>query len=428
MSTVAVVVDTNIFLHFRPLREFPWATLVGGEVTVVVCAQVIRELDSQKDKASKSSIRDRARRALQLVEAGEDIANGVLLEVLPFDTKAEAFPPELSVDVPDDRIVAVALELAEAGRDVRVMTDDVGPRLKCRALRLPTLAAPDQMRLPVEDETQKEIRRLKRELLELESASPTMSLSFPDGTDNAIANRVEMPGPAPEPPQHAKSGPTSELPPEVTVGEMLRALGVGADQAEVERFQGAYRSAYERWQQCQAETVDLFSFYLCLQNDGGAPAKNPQVWLHVAERSLVDFRIVAPDGVPRAPIMPRKPTILGGLDRFSVTGTREPTVQMVIEVDGTPPARGPYGIVIPRAPSPRFVQYREQSVTFGHSHLKHGGHYLEYGPFVVRRLREDAGGCSLQYAIHCDNLPRTVEGVLHLRMGSVGTGGSASNP
>ena len=65
---VVVFSDTNIFLHFRPIAEPDWKSLVSArEVLIEVCPTVTRELEKHKALHSVKRIRERATTALKML-------------------------------------------------------------------------------------------------------------------------------------------------------------------------------------------------------------------------------------------------------------------------------------------------------------------------------------------------------------------------
>jgi len=69
MDSAHIFIDTNIFLHCQPIEDIPWKDILDVEEAVICIAPiVIEELDDKKDSHRLSKIRERARKALQLIE------------------------------------------------------------------------------------------------------------------------------------------------------------------------------------------------------------------------------------------------------------------------------------------------------------------------------------------------------------------------
>lgn len=121
-------------------------------VVLVVPAVTIRELDEHKDDVRRDHLRDRARKVLPMIDQAASstkpvrLRDGVELQVLPFE--AETVPAPLDPLINDDRLIAAAVHYRWAHPDleIRVLTEDVGPRIKARALGLQPLALPPGLR------------------------------------------------------------------------------------------------------------------------------------------------------------------------------------------------------------------------------------------------------------------------------------------
>lgn len=60
---VVLFIDTNILLHFKPLKEIDWLEVTGAKaVRLVICLEVIKELDKHK---RNTRLQKRAERAIR---------------------------------------------------------------------------------------------------------------------------------------------------------------------------------------------------------------------------------------------------------------------------------------------------------------------------------------------------------------------------
>jgi PIN domain len=144
-----VVPDTNVFLHGPPVEDIDWHELLGHSeserqtaIRVVVLLLVIDELDKLKDRG-QDKIRTRARVTLRVLEdmwrtaapqpqaamgSADAGAGAVTIEVLLDDLAHERLPDT------DSEIVDRAAFLQElTGREVTIITGDVGMALRARA-------------------------------------------------------------------------------------------------------------------------------------------------------------------------------------------------------------------------------------------------------------------------------------------------------
>ena len=343
--------DTNIWLHCIPVQDTDWPSIVRAEAAVVVVPPiVIDELDRLKDSSRSSSIRDRARRALELIE-GWDSPGGV-----PVRERVRGLywsPPKtldllslgLSAERNDDILLASASAFSDAQPETRVVivTDDTGPRLKARRLGLEVMAAPDAVHLPREEEpVERENRELRSKIQKLTARAPQIELAFLDAESSgenfkrialslpvqdleeyvaAVREAAERAAPpivakeadvASPPRRSPDKGPVdlSEL-----TGIMSGLPGPIPD-AEYERYakerdeylETCARAGAKHWKQREKESRTV-RVQLILTNTGTAPAGEIEVTLHIpdgpsvaaesAQESL-DLRLPDPPRRPRA--------------------------------------------------------------------------------------------------------------------------------
>ena len=110
--------DTNSLLHYPPIKEVGWrAICIADEVKLVLCMQVINELDEKKDD---SRLGDRARRAIKeiktLIANGGLVREGVTIEVFNQTLRADEFTASLSPDSKDDNTVHLVKKYLEKTR------------------------------------------------------------------------------------------------------------------------------------------------------------------------------------------------------------------------------------------------------------------------------------------------------------------------
>lgn len=137
--------DTNFFLESRHLfSEVDWPTAWHLPHTVLVVPQaMLRELDDFKadPRRERARRRQRAMKVLQVLDSlAESSAPGTParlragVEVLVLDHDPSPDIPVLDLRLPDDRLLAAAIDFQEhfPGEQVVLVSDDRGPRLKAR--------------------------------------------------------------------------------------------------------------------------------------------------------------------------------------------------------------------------------------------------------------------------------------------------------
>lgn len=149
MATVdgrAVVLDTNILLHYKPLTELPWHEMTGSaRARAIVPLRVIEELD-QKKYAPRKDLASRARRLLPQLRswigpagAPAGIAENVTLEVM-VDTGPRWRPADA-----DEEILAACRELIQFGASgLSLLSADTAMALRARAEEIPVITLSEE--------------------------------------------------------------------------------------------------------------------------------------------------------------------------------------------------------------------------------------------------------------------------------------------
>jgi rRNA-processing protein FCF1 len=178
-----VVPDTNIFLHYPPLSDIDWRGVCdASRVHLVICLQVIHELDEKK---SDSRLAGRAERALKEIReanrSGKPIRESVRLSIFNRELRNGEFPPSLSPDSGDDKIVHLARKYREEnpGLEVAVATEDLGMELRCEAGGVAVVRMDSVVRLEnPQDELLKKYRQAVTELNSLKNRLPDLCLQI----------------------------------------------------------------------------------------------------------------------------------------------------------------------------------------------------------------------------------------------------------
>ncbi len=137
--TKTVVLDTNVLLSDPGIIR----SMDGADV--VIPETVLSELDKLKTARVDPDLRFKGREVsrilFELSEHGQltegvELPGGGTLRVVPFDT-VDAMPEGLSGRNADDRIVAVAFDLAQHSDEVYLLTADLNMLIKAQALGIP---------------------------------------------------------------------------------------------------------------------------------------------------------------------------------------------------------------------------------------------------------------------------------------------------
>src|ERR1035441_5773280 len=109
-TKIAIFPDTNLFLHYRPLNEIDWCSMLQSNAVEIEIAPVVtRELEEQKALNSSRKLRDRAATALRLLHkhlTNPEVRDGVTLRFLLREPTADfATSRGLNLQLEDDRLI-----------------------------------------------------------------------------------------------------------------------------------------------------------------------------------------------------------------------------------------------------------------------------------------------------------------------------------
>lgn len=182
MSQLIVVPDSNVLIHGKSLREIPWADFGADQIEVRIVAQVVSEIDVLKNKPGRPSrvARDLSSEFRTLL--GETDMMDVLVANNPRVTRRlwlgkndvkSASREGLDLSHGDQAIINQVVAMADAGCEVLFLTDDVLAAAHAGEFGAPYRLLPADWRRPAEqDESQKEVARLKAENARLQAAEP----------------------------------------------------------------------------------------------------------------------------------------------------------------------------------------------------------------------------------------------------------------
>jgi rRNA-processing protein FCF1 len=315
----AAFIDTNVYMHYKPIEEIPWPQLLDCDtVRVVVPRITVRELDSKKDSHTNQRVKDRIRRVLGQFEAwfpqGETgISRGVTItrysKLLKFNLVEKDLDPVRN----DDVLIATILQYREEHPEVEVVliTQDTGPRLTAtdHGIDVYRLEEADYRIREDLDPQEKELRELKRQLQRYESASPKLRLGFAPYGD---AHAVETIRPPQEMPALAVERKLTQLQAIVPEGRVTYhpLVPMAPSREQIERYNQqrkvffAQCEVYMRnqWvhQNKRRRTIKLLLLAL---NDGTAPGDDLNLYLHFPD----GFKLFDEETLPAAPEEPKPP-------------------------------------------------------------------------------------------------------------------------
>ncbi len=325
-----VFTDTNLFEQFQPIENIDWVNLSGGDtVTLVVPAVTLSELNKHKDGAIRGRIKRRAANVLSQLSAYSRqpgrvvLRNGVDLIFRHQEPLIDFTERHLSKDVPDDRLLASAIEFAGEknilDRSVMVATGDLGLELKIKGQDLLNpLLLPQELRLADElDPEETKIKELTTELQRIRSSIPELNLSFAGG---AVSTEIALEPPVELNMEKVEEGiadlkrkhPLLGGPPPDPLSLLSALAGLTGSEleynSELVAYYGAYRGYYDevlKYLNRQNLSTDLD---FLLHNSGGAPADDIDIELHFPDGfAVLDAADEEdPPKEPRPPLTPQE--------------------------------------------------------------------------------------------------------------------------
>jgi hypothetical protein len=440
--TVIAFLDTNIFLHYQPVEQIDWLSVLEAEaVTLVVSPVVIRELDRLKDGPSGTKrAKERARRALSWLselwseELTAVVREGVTMEYHTNEPNIDFNAYGLSRDWNDDQLIATILAFRNKApyEGLLLVTRDVGPRLKAQSHGVRTVRIPETYELQDEvDPAEQRIRELERELRETRNAIPQLGLRF-QGSDNRKI--IVLPAPKTElqpwldheiarararfpKREYPTTRPASQKESfnSGTVADLLAQQGYNAPpREEIERYNNeldGFYSRYERYLRSvfDAETITSRSVTLTFElfNKGTSPAEEIELSLHFPD----EFELLKADDLPKnlePPQPPEPPRTRAQL----AMGSLNLGLQIPYHTPPIPsfPSLGPP----PNVSGARIRRAESYDVTFTIGRLKHHREVSFESLHVLFESHEQAHSFGIDYRILAANMPRETSGKLHV--------------
>ena len=189
IGSLAVIIDTNVFLHLRDVGDLPWCELFPNakNISLVVTPIVISELDEFKT-GSRKRLRDRSRKALKAIrDTALNGDEGLILRNTPISVKLTlserrnfdwSAHPNLDQSKADDTLVMEALTFHPKAA---LVTCDTGPFLTAIGHDVQAYIPPDEWHLPAEaTANEMKIRRLEAELKASRANAPIIKLTIGD--------------------------------------------------------------------------------------------------------------------------------------------------------------------------------------------------------------------------------------------------------
>jgi hypothetical protein len=335
---ITVFLDTNIYLHAKPVQDIPWKDLLGEDVTILIPRITVQELDEQKDTNTKQTTRDRARKVLKQIETWTSptaLRDGVTITYL--HDEPSDLPTGFRRDRNDDVLVATILyyQATRPNEHITLITNDTGPRLSAKHHGINAQPLLDDHLLPrTPDPIEQENQRLKQQLQDLQSAAPQLQVTLngeakmlnvvplataPAALDDeeintkAAAARQELPwftpsgDPEPESNFRRVNGKlVFDLKRQVTWNpNSISSVEYTRYDADCATYKEDYRNYLREQHQTQVRRAQTFKLAVILHNDGGKPAEDIRITLTFPKHVEITTHASSSGGPPPKPTPPR---------------------------------------------------------------------------------------------------------------------------
>ncbi len=395
MSNLEVVLfpDTNILLHYPPLKDIDWLKVADAKrVKLVICRKVVDELDDKKDH---SLLSDRAKRAIREIEScadGREFRPGVLLEIHHAEVRLSEFPEELTPDAPDHQIIHLFGKYEQEHKEIMggIVTEDLGMKLRCRTSGVAIYEIDADLRLPTpRSELAKKNLRLQERIASLKARQPDLRLC-------AVHEGLE-----PRSPEPYTCEITCQYRPLDVEGLLKDAIKKYSYKMD---YINKYRKYLEQRDLHRQLCSRMFTFDLFVVNSGTCPGEDIAAIIRFPE-ALVVNDVESEIGEwfskgPDAPTPPRGPLAAIGIDysrverSIAATSNVQSLPQILSELKGDTPS------VSVRTIEDGTKEVRIKVRRAGHGTPRRFGSFL-----AAFRTVEDVGPFEAPYELHAANQP-----------------------
>lgn len=186
-----LVLDTNVYLHYKDFEQVDWKSMVGDDVTICVPMIVLGEIDKHKDQG-RGKIQKRAKklssRFSELFLQGETAK--IAVEEMDNPPSTAFDDTRFHKDINDDWVILSALHASHDTSSTVIVSGDNGILLKAKHFGLGFYKMPDDLLLSVElSEEEKEIKKLREQLSRHEYRQPSPVIEFKNRTDRLLINK-----------------------------------------------------------------------------------------------------------------------------------------------------------------------------------------------------------------------------------------------
>ncbi|MHA1275437.1 MAG: PIN domain-containing protein [Promethearchaeota archaeon] len=418
-------IDTNSFLHYKMFTEIDWNKLTNSKlVLLIVCPDVLRELEKKKNLDPDINIRNRARKVIsKMAEIGSKssfckIKNDIDLMFIPDEPSVDWTNQGLNEKIVDDRIIASILTNNHLSNPI-LITSDFGLKLKARNKGIKCISVPKEHRIEIiKDNKNDEIVKLRNRVNFLENRLPITKLkiladSKPAEFINITLSKIATPS------EGELNGKLKAIRHELQYKPSSQNLGIISDlilytKDEIERYEedlNEYiREMYKYYQEeykfkeIQSRIIELKFLII---NEGNQPAEDIEIFMVFPD----GFEMFSEEEIPKRPKEPEKPipprSTIDMLSKISyMPKTAFPNL-MIPSIDNV-------GINRNLSSGPHIRKKDSYEVNYRVDKLKHGIQKYLKPVYVLFESFDQAKPFNISYTILADNLPEPSNGNLHI--------------
>ena len=179
--------DTNTLLHYKNFDQILWLDLFGFEKAVlVITATVANEIDKKKYD-NRDSIQKRARSVSKLFgKFGNDaeVREKVTIKYIAKEPIIDWEKLGLDKEINDDRILAAFINYKYTNDgEKHLVTQDGNFIRKAAAFGVTVKSLPDDLEIELTTDAEKELQKIKAEIIAIKNQKPNLSLKFTNGED-----------------------------------------------------------------------------------------------------------------------------------------------------------------------------------------------------------------------------------------------------
>lgn len=439
-----VFIDTNIFLHYQPFSQIDWLEVTkASSVSIVIPPIIIRELNKHKDTNVRPQIRKRAANAIKFLydlfrnENSSELRKNISIIFEDREPSVDFHFYQLSPSTQDDQLIASILSRKQelVGETYLLITSDIGLNLLTKAKRLGIEACPMLEKYLLKEEvdlSDKKIKDLEKEVLELSSRIPKLSLLFSDGnnyinfkieapdlhyqqlTDDEIENiKNEYPILNFEETQIIE---TSEKNSDRALSRNLRVeLLNNYPQEEFDRYNLEVEKYVEAIKVYLKERITyrnllkrIFKIEIKIINTGTTPGEDVDVFMHFPN----GFNLISKSNFPNEPKVPRKPI----RPRTSMEVLND-SLRINFPMSLSIPNRGinqEIGRQQPNITEPTIRKTNSFEVTLHVEKIKHNLFEIFEPLYIMYGEDDPIESFDIDYRILAANVPQKVDGRLHI--------------